>query len=88
MTKENPGVSRSTPQRKGEKRPEDEKWRARIKKGGKEYFAGYASSETGAATLAEKKRKQVVEKPKTAGAKRGRKSTSGTSTDTGTRSSR
>ena len=86
MTKENPGVSKSTPQRKGEKRPTDEKYRARIKKGGREYFAGYAATEGKAATLAEKKRNQIVEKPVTK--KRGRRSTSGTGTDTGTRSSR
>lgn len=86
MTKENPGVSKSTPQRKGEKRPADEKWRARVKKNEKEYFAGYAATEGKAATLAEKKRQQIVEKPTTK--KRGRRSTSGTGTSTGTRSSR
>jgi hypothetical protein len=86
MTKDNPGVSKSTPQRKGERRPEDEKWRARIKKGDKEYFAGYAATETAAGRLAATKREQVVKKATTK--KRGRRSTSGTGTATGTRSTR
>lgn len=86
MTKQNPGVSRSTPQRKGEQRPKEEKYRARVKKDGQEYFAGYAPTETAAAQKATKKRAQLVEKHVTH--KRGRRSTSGTGTGEGTRSSR
>lgn len=86
MTRQNPGVSRSTPQRRGEQRPEDEKFRARVKFNGREYFAGYYQSETAAATAAQKKRNQIVEKHATK--KRGRRSTSGTGTETGTRGSR
>ena len=41
MTGKAAGVSRSTPQRKGEKRPADEKFRARVKVDGKEHFLGY-----------------------------------------------
>lgn len=86
MTAANPGVSRSTPQRQGERRPEDMRWRARIKHGGREYFAGYAQTESQAAVLAERKRVQVVKKPVTH--KRGRRSTSGTGTSTGTRTTK
>lgn len=41
MAGKNAGVSRSTPQRKGEQRPKDEKYRARVKVDGEEHFLGY-----------------------------------------------
>lgn len=44
MTGKAAGVSKSTPQRKGEKRPADEKYRARVKVEGKEHFLGYYPS--------------------------------------------
>lgn len=86
MTKANPGVSKSTPQRRGEQRPKEEKFRARVKLNGQEYFAGYAPTEQAAARKAETKRSQIVEKHVTK--KRGRRSTSGTGTEGGTRSTR
>mgnify|MGYP001122086590 CR=1 FL=1 len=53
MAGKNPGVSRSTPQRKGEKRPADEKYRARVKVDGKEHFLGYFPSVAQAARRVE-----------------------------------
>lgn len=41
MTGKAAGVSRSTAQRKGEKRPAAEKFRARVKVDGQEHFLGY-----------------------------------------------
>lgn len=53
MTEKHAGVSRSTPQRKGEKRPADEKYRARVKVNGEEHFLGYYPSVAQAARRVE-----------------------------------